>query len=47
MPDKDIVEVLENQASNTKSEFETRTNEVLLQLAEQVNYQIHAFKYYD
>ena len=36
MPDKDIVEALESQASNTKSEFETRTNEVLLQLAEQV-----------
>ena len=37
MPDKDIVEVLENQSANTKSEFETRTNEVLVQLAEQVS----------
>ncbi|MGC5075406.1 GTP-binding protein, partial [Escherichia coli] len=30
-PQNDVVKVLESQAANTKSEFETRTNEVILQ----------------
>jgi len=36
MPDKDIVKVLESQASVTQIEFESRTNKVLLQLVDQV-----------
>lgn len=34
-PSKDIVEVIESQPENTKREFERRSDEVILQLAEQ------------
>ena len=34
-PAKDVVEVLEAQPQNTKHEFERRSQEVILQLAEQ------------
>lgn len=34
-PNKDIVEVLESQDQNVKNEFETRSNEAIVQLAEQ------------
>lgn len=34
-PNKDIVEVLESQPSNTKNEFERRSEQVIMELAEQ------------
>jgi len=35
-PRKDIRDVVNSQASNTKAEFERKTKEVILQFAEQV-----------
>lgn len=35
-PQSDVVQVIDSQAENTKAEFEKRTQEVIVQLAEQV-----------
>lgn len=37
-PTEDVVKVIEGQAENVKAEFEKRTTEVIVQLAEQVIY---------
>ena len=36
-PTADVVNTIKKQAQNTKMEFESRTQEVIVQLAEQVN----------
>lgn len=37
MPHTDIVNAIKKQSPNTKSEFDTRTSEVIVQMAEQVS----------
>ena len=37
MPHTDIVNTIKKQSANTKSEFDTRTSEVIVQMAEQVS----------
>lgn len=37
MPHTDIVNTIKKQSPNTKSEFDTRTSEVVVQMAEQVS----------
>ena len=37
MPHTDIVNTIKKQSPNTKSEFDTRTSEVIVQMAEQVS----------
>ena len=43
-PHSDVVQVIDSQAENTKAEFEKRTQEVIVQLAEQVILTIYYIK---
>jgi translation initiation factor IF-2 len=43
-PQSDVVQVIDSQAENTKAEFEKRTQEVIVQLAEQVILTVYYIK---